>query len=243
MRKIIERAWVRLVAMFALFTLELFLVLALFIASVIMFLFLASKIRGGGDVMFDQAAFDFMDRINSPALTDFMIFMSFLGDAPFITGAAISLIIYFLFIKKHRWYSVKVPVIAVGSISLNLITKFFFHRERPIIPHLVEASGLSFPSGHSMVSASFYGLLIYLSWHNIQKRALHYLLTGFFILTILLIGCSRVYLHVHYATDVIAGFSAGFLWVILGVYGLRRLERYSKRNLNPIVEDAAVKVE
>ncbi|MBK0402047.1 phosphatase PAP2 family protein [Adhaeribacter sp. BT258] len=239
----IERAWVRLVAMFALFTLELFLILALFLGSIIMFLFLASKIRGGGEVKFDKLAFDFMDSLSSPAVTDFMIFMSFLGDAPFITGSAILLIVYFLFIKKHRWYSVKVPVIAVGSISLNLITKFFFHRERPIIPHLVEASGLSFPSGHSMVSASFYGLLIYLSWHNIENRRLYYFLTGLLILTIILIGCSRVYLHVHYATDVIAGFSAGFLWVILGLYGLRKLERYSKRNLNPIVEEAAVKVE
>jgi undecaprenyl-diphosphatase len=243
MRKIIERAWVRLVAMFALFTIELFLVLALFLVSIIVFLFLASKIRGGGDIGFDQKAFEFMDSFSSPAFTNFMIFMSFLGDAPFITGAAISLIIYFLFIKKHRWYSVKVPVIAVGSISLNLITKFFFHRDRPIIPHLVEASGLSFPSGPSMVSASFYGLLIYLSWHNIKNRTLHYFLTAFLIITVLLIGASRVYLHVHYATDVMAGFSAGFLWVIMGVYGLRRLERYSKRNLDPVVEEASVKVE
>lgn len=243
MRKIIERTWVRLAAMFALFTVELFIIFLLFITCIIVFLFLASKILGGREIKFDKMAFGFMDSINSPAITKFMIFMSFLGDAPFITGAAITLIIYFLFIKKHRWYSVKVPVIAVGSISLNLLTKSFFHRERPLIKHLVEASGLSFPSGHSMVSASFYGLLIYLSWHNIENRVLHYLISGLLVLTILLIGCSRVYLHVHYATDVMAGFSAGFLWVILGVYGLRRLERYSKRNLDPVVEEAAVKVE
>jgi membrane-associated phospholipid phosphatase len=126
---------------------------------------------------------------------------------------------------------------------LNLITKFFFHRQRPIIPHLVEASGLSFPSGHSMVSASFYGLLIYLSWHNITDRKWHHVFTFLLVITIFLIGCSRIYLHVHYATDVIAGFSAGFLWVILGVYGLRRLERYSKRNLNPMVQEAAMETE
>lgn len=243
MRRIIERAWVRILAMLALFTVELFLILAMFIVCIIVFLFLATRILGGREMRFDQAAFQFMDERNSPAMTKFMIFMSFLGDAPFLSGAAIVLLIYFLFIKKHRWYSVKVPVIAVGSISLNLVTKMFFHRDRPVIPHLVEASGLSFPSGHSMVSASFYGLLIYLSWHNIQNRVLHYALSGFLVLTILLIGASRVYLHVHYATDVMAGFAAGFLWVILGVYGLRRLERYSKRNLNPIVEEAAVKVE
>ncbi len=232
-----------MVAMLALFTVELFLILALFVTCIIVFLFVASKVRGGGELKFDKAAFAFMDSINTPLMTKFMIFMSFLGDAPFLSGAAISLIIYFMFIKKHRWYSVKVPVIAVGSISLNLVTKFFFHRDRPLIPHLVEASGLSFPSGHSMVSASFYGLLIYLSWVNIQNRWLHHGLSALLTLTILLIGASRIYLHVHYATDVMAGFAAGFLWVILGVYGLRRLERFTKRNVNPVVEEAAVKVE
>ena len=243
MKKIIERAWVRVAAMFALFTVELLAILAMFVVCIIVFLFLASKILGGREIAFDNKAFAFMDSIGSPFLQSVAEFYSFLGSAPFITGAAITLIIYFLFIKKHRWYSVKVPVIAVGSILLNLVTKFFFHRERPLIPHLVEASGLSFPSGHSMEAASFYGLLIYLSWHNIQNRTLHYLITGLCILTILMIGCSRVYLHVHYATDVIAGFAAGFLWVILGVYGLRRLESYSKRNLNQAVEEAAVHAE
>src|SRR5690606_23326515 len=179
--------------------------LALFLTCIIVFLFLASKIRAGGELKFDKAAFAFMDSLNTPFMTDFMIFMSFLGDAPFITGAALSLIIYFLFIRKHRWYSLKVPVIAVGSISLNLITKFFFHRERPVIPHLVEASGLSFPSGHSMVSASFYGLMIYLVWHNIRQVWLRNLVIALLITIILLIGNSRIYLHVHYATDVVAG--------------------------------------
>ncbi|KAA9327295.1 phosphatase PAP2 family protein [Adhaeribacter soli] len=243
MRKVIERAWIRLAAMFALFTVELIVVLALFLTCIIVFLLLGREILGGREVYFDQAAFHYMDTIATPFLTSVAVFFSFLGSAPFITGAAIILIVYFLFIKKHRWYSLKVPVIAVGSITLNLVTKYFFNRQRPIIPHLVEASGLSFPSGHSMVSASFYGLLIYLSWHNIQDRRLHHLFTFILIATIFLIGCSRVYLHVHYATDVMAGFAAGFLWVILGIYGLRRMERYSRRNLDPIVQEAVVKTE
>lgn len=231
MKKIISRAWVRVAAMLALFTIELILILSLFLSCIIVFLFLGREILEGDAIYFDQAAFEFMDRFVSPAFTTFMVFMSFLGSAGFISGAAITLIVYFLFIKKHRWYSLKVPVIAVGSISLNLITKFFFNRERPVIPHLVKASGLSFPSGHSMVSASFYGLLIYLVWVNVKDARLRYFITGLLIINILLIGASRIYLHVHYATDVMAGFAAGWLWVILAVFGLRRLELYSKRNV------------
>jgi hypothetical protein len=100
MRKVVERAWVRLAAMFALFTVELFIILALFLVSIIIFLFLAAEIREGHKVLIDDAAFAFMDRINTPFLTGVAEFMSFVGSAPFITGAAIVLIIYFLFIKS-----------------------------------------------------------------------------------------------------------------------------------------------
>lgn len=240
MKKYFVSAWGRVAAMFALFTIELLLILALFLSCIVVFLFLAAEILQGGEIYFDQAAFRFMDGFASEGFTVFMVFMSFLGSAGFISGAAITLIVYFLFVKKHRWYSLKVPVIAVGSISLNLITKFFFNRERPIIPHLVEASGLSFPSGHSMVSASFYGLLIYLVWVNVEKSWLRHVLCAALTFVILLIGASRIYLHVHYATDVTAGFAAGWLWVILAVFGLRKLEAYSKRNVKIVVQEEPV---
>ena len=243
MRKVVQHAWVKIVAGMALFTIELIIILALFLTCIVVFLWLSAQIRQGDEMYFDQAAFAYLDRLATPVMTAFMVFMSFLGSASFISGAAIALIVYFLFVKRHRWFSLKVPVIAVGSISLNLVTKFFFDRPRPVLPHLVEASGLSFPSGHSMVSASFYGLIIYLIWHNIEKPWLRNLLIALCTVIILLVGVSRVYLHVHYATDVMAGFSAGFLWVILAVYGLRRLEQYSRRNIAPVVEEAATTVE
>jgi undecaprenyl-diphosphatase len=201
-----------------------------------LFFFLAREILEGQEINFDTRAFAWADNLGSPLFNKFMVVITFFASRNFITAASLLLIFYFLFVRKHRWYSLKVPVIAVGSISLNLILKTFFNRERPLIPHLVQSYGLSFPSGHAMISASFYGLLIYLVWKHVAHPILRWGLISFLTVFIILIGFSRVYLHVHYATDVMAGFAAGFLWVIVAVYLLKKLERYSRRHLNPMVE-------
>ena len=127
-------------------------------------------------------------------------------------------------------------MVALGSISLNLVLKFFFDRQRPDMP-LVDASGLSFPSGHSMIAASFYSLIIYLTWRHVDHKPLRYFLVSLLVIFILLIGFSRIYLRVHYATDVVAGFAAGILWVIIGIWLLRRIEKYTRKEIVPVVEE------
>jgi undecaprenyl-diphosphatase len=87
-----------------------------------------------------------------------------------------------------------------------------------------------------MISASFYGLLFYLVWMHVKQPVWRIFLLVMLVFIIILIGFSRVYLHVHYATDVIAGFAAGLLWVIIAIFSLRKLERYSRRKLKPMVE-------
>jgi len=87
-----------------------------------------------------------------------------------------------------------------------------------------------------MISASFYGLLIYLVWRHVAHPVWRWVLVVFLTIFIILIGFSRVYLHVHYASDVLAGFAAGFLWVIIAIYLLKKLEKYSRRHLNSVVE-------
>ncbi len=105
---------------------------------------------------------------------------------------------------------------------------------------MVEASGLSFPSGHTMVAASFYGLIIYLIWvnvdHKLYRNALVVLLTIF----IILIGFSRIYLRVHYATDALAGFAAGFFWLVLGLWVLRKMEKFTRKEITPVIADEPV---
>ena len=114
--------------------------------------------------------------------------------------------------------------IAVSVVSnlvlialLNNILKLIVRRARPTGFRLVEETGYSFPSGHSMVSMAFYGYLIYLIYKNVKNKKLRWtLMTGFGIL-IFIIGMSRIYLGVHYTSDVFAGFlfSLGYLVVYI----------------------------
>ncbi|MFD2514393.1 phosphatase PAP2 family protein [Pontibacter locisalis] len=232
----VRRFYRRLVAASALFTVELLIVWGLFLVCIVAFLYISSEVMEGGNIKFDEAAFGFAKDISNPALSQFIKIVTFFASRQFLTPAALLLVAYFLFIRKHRWYSLKVPVVALGSISLNLVLKFFFDRERPG-NQLVESSGLSFPSGHSMVAASFYGLLIYLVWHNVKDKTLRNMLIALLVIFVFLIGFSRIYLRVHYATDVVAGFAAGFLWVVIGIGTLRRIERVTKKEVAPVVEE------
>ncbi|RIJ42825.1 phosphatase PAP2 family protein [Pontibacter oryzae] len=226
----------RIMASAALFTVELIFVWLLFLVCIIGFLYIGAEVAEGETVGLDEAAFDLAASVGNPYMDAFIKFITFFASRQFLTPTALILVAYFLFVRKHRWNSLKVPVVALGSISLNLVLKYFFDRQRPMAP-LVEASGLSFPSGHSMVAASFYGLLIYLVWHNIKNVHLRNTLVGLLVIFVVLIGFSRIYLRVHYATDVLAGFAAGFLWVIIGITTLRRLERFSGKEITPIVLD------
>jgi membrane-associated phospholipid phosphatase len=223
----------------ALFTVELIFVWLLFIACVVVFFYISSQVLQGDELGMDDAAFDFAATIASPGLDNFIKVITFFASRQFLTPAALLLVAYFVFIKRHRWYSLKVPVVALGSITLNVVLKYFFDRPRPIVP-MVEAHGLSFPSGHTMVAASFYGLLIYLVWQNVKQPALKYTLVALLSVFVILIGFSRIYLRVHYATDVLAGFAAGFMWVFIGIYILRRLERYSRKEITPVLIDEPV---
>lgn len=232
----IRNIYKKVAAELTLFTVELVFALGISLACVIGFLYIGAEILQGDKPELDARAFAFAKSIGSPNMRRFFEVITFFASQQFITPAALLLIGWFLFVRKHRWHSIKVPVVALGSISLNLLLKHFFARPRPLEP-VVQATGLSFPSGHAMIAASFYGLLIYLVSKNIAHPVLRYMLIGGLTLFILLIGFSRVYLRVHYATDVLAGLLAGLLWVILSLWLLRKLEKFSRKEITPILAD------
>ncbi len=218
-------------ASFALFTVELVLVWLLFAACIFVFIYFSAQVRTDMSLEIDVAAFRFANQIASQPVTRFFQVITFFGAGIFLTPAAIGLAVYFVFVRKHRWHSLKVPVIALGSITLNVVLKYIYGRPRPITA-LVEASGLSFPSGHSMVAASFYGLIIYLVWTYTTSKPLRNTLVFMLTLFILLIGFSRIYLQVHYASDVLAGFAAGVFWLLLGIWVLKKIERFTSKEIN-----------
>lgn len=101
-------------------------------------------------------------------------------------------------------------------VAVNQALKFIIQRPRPDGFRLAEATGFSFPSGHSMVAMAFFGLLVWFVWNYERNRKLRCLYAAGFAFVIAMIGISRIYLGVHYASDVLGGFCLSIAW--LAVY-------------------------
>ena len=172
----------------------------------------------------DMAIFERIKPTVNPFTNKVMLFITFLGKHQFLIPANLLVIFYFLFIKKQTWFSIRVITISISSLLLMLLLKQLFQRKRPLSPLLKAAKGLSFPSGHAIMSVTFYGLLIYILQHSISSEWLRILATILLVGLILWIGYSRVYLRVHYASDVAAGFIIGLLWLLISLAVLKGLE-------------------
>src|SRR6266480_5782433 len=223
-------------AVFALLSVELLVVWILFLACILIFVVTAYRIFLLKKDDIDSRVFNFLAAHISTKTTSIMEAITFLGTLYFLIPANIILIAYFLFIRNHRWYSIKLPVVAIGGLTIMLLLKQIFSRPRPLIPLLEPARGFSFPSGHAMMSSSFYGLLIFIVYENVRNPYVKWSLISFLVLLIFLIGLSRVYLRVHYASDVIAGFATGLIWVVVSVSVIRGIENYSRKKIDPGLE-------
>lgn len=221
-----------------LLTAETLLSLLLFILAFAAFLFVAKMIFLDNKSEFDTWAFNYLSTLVNQRNNGIMLFFTFLGDYPFLISANILLFCWYIFVRKHKWYSTKIGSIALSSAILMLLLKQWFNRQRPPVPLLDPAIGLSFPSGHAMSSVTFYGLLIYFIWRRKKLNlSLRILLVTLLVLLILTIGLSRIYLRVHYASDVVGGFCAGTIWLILSVWVIRHIEFYSKNKLTNVVSE------
>jgi membrane-associated phospholipid phosphatase len=230
-------------AALALLSIEMAVVLVIFLLSLIAFVVIIRHIFVMKDEQFDFRVFSYLSTHVSPRNNGIMLFFTELGKHTFLIPANIVLIICFLFIRQHRWYSIKVPAIALSSLALMFLLKNIFDRPRPDIPLLEEARGLSFPSGHALMSVTFYCLLIYIVWKMVELKWLKWTLMILLLLLIFVIGFSRIYLRVHYASDVLAGFAIGFLWLVFSIWVLNRMEKYSNRKVDPVVTAESTVVE
>ena len=144
--------------------------------------------------------------------------------AKFITnfGGTICLILItcILFVTiKNRKIGIAIGLNLIIVSALNLVLKGILQRPRPTEYRIIEESGYSFPSGHSMISMAFYGFIIYLIYKYVKNKYLKWILIAFLSILIILIGISRIYLGVHYTSDVIAGFliAISYLIVYIGI--------------------------
>lgn len=126
-----------------------------------------------------------------------------------------------IFLAKNKKIGLCISLNLLISTALNLILKNLVQRPRPIEYRLIDETGYSFPSGHSMVSTAFYGFIIYLIYNNVKNKKIRFTLIALLSILILTIGTSRIYLGVHYTSDVIAGFliSISYLVIYISVLG------------------------
>lgn len=171
---------------------------------------------------FDLTVYRIISSKASNNITIVMKSISFLGGTFFLIG--LSLLLFFLF--KNKKISLMIILNLSFSFLTNSLLKIIVQRKRPIENILISETGYSFPSGHSMVSMAFYGFLIYLILHKVKNKFLKYMITIILLLLILLIGISRIYLGVHYASDVIGGFLVGMIFLILYIKSLKKYFDY-----------------
>lgn len=179
------------------------------ILSLLLFLILAYSIKTNANLIIDEKIYNFISKLISNNTTAIIKIITFLGSAIVVIGITI-LCLLFLKNKKIGLFM----AIDLTSITIfQYILKFIFRRERPIGINLIEETNYSFPSGHSLTAMAFYGFIIYLIYRSNLKYKKVYIM-GLSIM-ILLIGLSRVYLGVHFITDVLGGFTFSLFYLII----------------------------
>jgi membrane-associated phospholipid phosphatase len=174
----------------------------------------------------DKSAFIFVSLHTTQSRTNFFKIITFFGNHQFLIPANLLLIAY-LIIRKNNTKAFTAGLVALSSLGLMSLLKNLIQRNRPSEPLVEGITNFSFPSGHAFMSVAFYGLLMW--WvithfnRNWQQRAVIFIL----LLIILLIGFSRVYLRMHYFTDVIAGFCMGTIWLIICI---SLIESFQQKN-------------
>ena len=169
------------------------------------FLYLLNEVLEGEIMRLDSLAYGLIvERLRSDALTPVMEGFSALAT-PVVLVVMTLAIAAFAPGRRPGWC----------CASLNVLLKSLVQRPRPEGFRLAVETGFSFPSGHSMAAMAFYGLIVWLIWRHEKDRRQRNLFTIAFGFVILMIGVSRIYLGVHYASDVLGGFCAALIWLAL----------------------------
>ena len=204
--------------------------LAVIVASVSFFGMLADEVMEGGTQQFDNSVLLWMNHHATPWLTGLALDVTALG-AGTVVWLVVIVASVFLWVSCHRWSAALLWVSILGSGLINATMKLFFNRPRPhLFPWRVPYAGLSsFPSGHSMTSMVCYATLAYLITRLEPNVFLRRFTITLATLIVVGIGLSRMYLGVHYPTDVAAGFAMGLAWASFCALGIEALRYFRHR--------------
>lgn len=191
------------------------LLLALFVAAMLLFALVVHQVLWEQKTVADEYILRFISlNLLDPGLTGFMKMVTYFASGTFLQIAYGILILVFL--VKRKWQrAAEIAGIGIGGFIVNYFMKLSFQRLRPPDPLIEGLRNFSFPSGHATSGFIFYGLLAYIIWKTTISNHKKYIAATILMLFSLLIGFSRIYLRVHYPSDVLAGFCIGYSWLLV----------------------------
>ncbi|MGB3695111.1 MAG: phosphatase PAP2 family protein [Spirulinaceae cyanobacterium] len=164
-----------------------------------------------------------IQQIHTPLLNKIVIGITTLGD-PFILTILSLVFGVFLFWKRKWADAITLVITAVGALGLNFLLKDLFARERPALwDRIIDVSYQSFPSGHAMISLVIYGFIGY--WLMRRFEAWRNTIAIVASVLVITIGFTRLYLGVHWPTDIVAGYAAGLVWLLTCIVSLEIAEK------------------
>lgn len=179
--------------------------------TLILFITIIRSVYKESIIDFDNFYYKHISLFISDRMTFFVKVITNLGSA----FALISLTLLMLLIPNNKKYGILTGINLVIIFLINVLLKFIFARPRPININLIEELGYSFPSAHAMVSTAFYGFIVYLIWQSKISTKLKWLYSILLSILIILICITRVYLGVHYASDVFGGALISISYLVL----------------------------
>ena len=210
-------------------SLSLLLGLTAAIGTLIFFGWLADEALEGDARDFDEATRAAVHQLASPMLTTIMRGLSFIGSTIALSIGTIIAVVWF---AKRKWgrEAKLFALTMIGAGLLNITLKLAFKRERPVpFFDLSPPETYSFPSGHSLTSAVFFGALAAMLSARIKSKRMRLILWIVATTMFVSIGFSRIYLGVHHTTDVIAGFAAALIWILVVRFVEMELARRRRR--------------
>jgi undecaprenyl-diphosphatase len=219
-------------------TLGVFLASGMLVAGLATFGFaeLAGDVMGGDTQGFDEAALRWVEEHHRPMLDVAMVEISMLGT--WIVVLTIAVVAgLFLYLTNHKYSALLLLVSTTGGIALNSILKMGFARPRPsVFEWKTHVMSSSFPSGHAMSAVVIYGTVAYLA-ARLQRTHLARLATLAAAGAMMVLIClSRMYLGVHYPSDVAAGAVIGLAWAAFCMATLEGIQRFAKKNAKQVLE-------
>jgi undecaprenyl-diphosphatase len=203
--------------------LKVFVLAILALISGGLFVWLAQEVVIEKKDWFDTSAFNYFRQWITPVHTTIALVVTRSGSDMFLIAVYL-LILYHLLRNNYKRQGIQLVIVVSASFLWNTLLKHFFHRPRPLPPHLDYVISYSFPSGHTLGTFTLCGILAYITWKTKWPFIIKLVVMIALFLYACLIGISRVYLHVHFLSDVVAGACFALCWLTVSAVFIKLIE-------------------